>query len=319
MLLRCAVVLPLLAASLTLWRAVAHANDWPQWGGTDARNMVSPEDGLPETFEPGKKSPNGGGIDPATTRNVRWTARLGTQTYGNPTVADGRVYIGTNDEDLDDPRYESTRGGVVKCLDEATGRLVWQLVVPRRTDVPPQMLLDHLSLGVCSSPTVDGDRVYLVTNRGEVVCLDVHGMANGNDGPFLDEAHFSAPPGKPPVPPGPNDADIIWRLDMVSELGVFPQDATNCSVLVHGDAVYVCTGNGVDKSHDKVPVPLAPSLVALEKKAGRLVAMDDEKIGTRLFHGQWSSPSLGVIDGKTLIFFGAGDGLCYAFEAVSPL
>ena len=33
------------------------AADWPQWGGTDARNMASPEQGIPETFVPGKKKP----------------------------------------------------------------------------------------------------------------------------------------------------------------------------------------------------------------------------------------------------------------------
>ena len=83
----------------------------------------------------------------------------------------------------------------------------------------------------------------------------------------------------------------------------------NCSVLVHGDLVYVCTSNGVDRSHDRVPRPLAPSLIVLDKKTGRLVADDDEKIGTRLFHGQWSSPSLAVVGGRTLVFFGGGDGV----------
>ena len=63
-----------------------------------------------------------------------------------------------------------------------------------------------MGLGICSSPTVDGDRVYLVTNRCEVLCLDVHGMANGNDGPLRDEGQYTAGPGQaaghlsPPTP-----------------------------------------------------------------------------------------------------------------------
>ena len=79
-------------AVLFLMRALTAAvgADWPQWGGCDARNMVSAEKGLPDSFEPGKKSPSGGGIDPATTQNVKWTARLGSAAYGNPTVAGGR-------------------------------------------------------------------------------------------------------------------------------------------------------------------------------------------------------------------------------------
>ena len=39
---------------------------------------------------------------------------------------------------------------------------------------------------------MEGNRAYLVSNRGEVLCLDVHGMANGNDGPYSDEARFMA-------------------------------------------------------------------------------------------------------------------------------
>ena len=32
---------------------------------------------------------------------------------------------------LQDPRVRSTRGGLVMCLDEATGKLLWQLIVPK--------------------------------------------------------------------------------------------------------------------------------------------------------------------------------------------
>jgi len=297
--------------------APAGGGDWPQWGGSDARNMVSAEKDLPESFEPGRKSPSGGGIDLATTRNVRWAAKLGTQAYGNPTVAGGRVYVGTNDEELDDPRFQSTRGGLVKCFDERDGKLLWQLVIPRRTGVPKDMLLDHLGLGVCSSPTVEGERVYLVTSRAEVVCLDALGMANGNQGPFEAEALYGVPQGSAPVPPGPNDADILWRFDLLTEVPVWPQDAASCSILVCGDFLYVCASNGVDKSHDRVPLPEAPSLIVLDKRTGRMVGFDAEKIGRRLFHGEWSSPSLGVVGGQKLIFYGAGDGLCYAFAPLA--
>jgi outer membrane protein assembly factor BamB len=52
----------------------------------------------------------------------------------------------------------------------------------------------------------------------------------------------------------------------------------------------------------------------LDKKTGRLVARDDEKIGQRLLHCNWSSPCAGRVNGRTLIFFGGGDGILYAFE-----
>jgi outer membrane protein assembly factor BamB len=284
--------LVLLLLGCLLGAASASADDWPQWGGRDGRNMASGEKGLPPSFTPGDKRPDGSGIDPATARNVKWIARLGTQCYGNATVSGGRVFVGTNDEGLTDLRYRPTQGGVLKCLDEASGRPRWQLVVPRLVTNDPTVTFDNMGLGICSSPTVDGDRVYVLSNRCEVICLDARGNPNSSD------------------------ARVLWRYDIVSQLGCHPHDAASSSPLVHGDFVYVATSNGVDKSNDRVPSPHCPSLIVLDKRTGRLVANDVEEIGTRLFHGQWSSPSAGEVDGRTLVFFGAGDGVCYAFEAL---
>jgi outer membrane protein assembly factor BamB len=293
--------------------AMVRAADWTQWGGNDARNQVSPEKHLPESFVPGEKSAKGGGIDLATTQNVRWVQRLGSQTYGNPTVANGRVFVGTNDCYVNDPRYPETRGGLVKCFRESDGELLWQLPVPMLELKKKNFNFDNMDLGICSSPTVDGDRLYLVGNRCDVLCLSVAGMAHGNQGSFQDEGKYTVAQDKPPVKVGPRDGDILWRFDMLNDLPVWPQDAANCSILVHGDFLYVCTSNGVDKTHDFVPCPLAPSLIVLDKRTGKLVGQDDEKIGTRLFHGLWSNPSLGVVSGKPQIYYGGGEGICYAF------
>ncbi len=298
----------------------ATAADWPQWGGCDSRNMVSKETGLPDSFEPGKKMPSGGGIDPATTKNVKWTVRLGSAAYGNPTVAGGKVFVGTDDLTVaEDPRFTRSRGGLVKCLDEATGQLVWQLVCPKRTNIPKKMHFGHQHLGVCSSPTVDGDRVYVVSSAGDVLCLDVDGQADGNDGPYTDEGQYMAGHGKQPVELAHRDGDILWRFDPIEELGVFVHDAASCSVLVHGDVLYVGTSNGIDQPHEKILAPEAPALVALDKRTGRLVARENEGISARLFHCQWASPSLSEVNGKTLVFFGGGDGVCYAFEALAEV
>ncbi len=297
--------------------AIVSAADWPQWGGTPSRNMVSVEERLPSSFEPGKKRPDGSGIDMATTRNVRWVAKLGTENYSSPVIADGRVFIGTNDASLDDPRFAPTEGGLLLCLDESTGRRLWQLVVPRleidRSKVSEDF--DLMNLGICATPTVDGDRVYVVTNRCEVLCLDADGMADGNDGPYRDEATFSIPAGQPPVELKPDDADIVWQFDMLRELPVFPHDATNSAVAVYGNCVYVGTGNGVYDG--KVVLPTAPSLIALDKHSGRLIAKDDGRISPRVFHGQWSSPSLVTVGGHALVLYGGGDGVCHAFKAVA--
>ena len=67
----------------------------------------------------------------------------------------------------------------------------------------------------------------------------------------------------------------------------------------------------------KFPAPNAPNLVVLDKKTGRLVATDELAIAERILHGQWSAVSLGKVAGRKLVFFGAGDGRCYAFEALA--
>ncbi len=295
--------------------AAAPGGDWPQWGGTDDRNMVCHEKLLPATFNPGRKP--GGGIDPNGLRNVKWIAPLGSATYGNPTVAGGRVFVGTNDARWSDPRARRSAGGLVVCLDERTGRLLWRLLIPRYQRKVHGSGFDDLNTGVCSSPTVEGDRVYLVSNRAEVLCLDARGQANGNDGPFRDEGRYMAGDGNEPARLRRGDGDIVWRFDMISALPSAPHDVTNCSVLIHGEHLYVCTGNGVHRMPGEPnPLPDAPSLIVLDRKTGRLLATDGQKIGRRVFHGQWSSPALGRVGGRSLVFFGAGDGVCYAFQAL---
>ncbi len=305
-----ALALAALSAGLALPRAVA--DDWPQWGGNDpGRNMYSPARGLPDSLDPGKLKPGTEEVDLRTTRNVKWVAKLGAQSYGNVTVSGGKVFIGTNNESPRDKKHLGDRS-ILMVFDEKTGEFLWQLVVPKLIS---GKVNDWEGLGLLSSPTVQGNRVYLVSSRCEVLCLDTEGMANGNDGPFKDEAQYIAGPGKPRIEPGPKDADIIWRYDMMDELGVFPHNASNCSLLIVDDILYACTSNGQDWTHSNIPSPNSPSFIALDKKTGEYLGEEDAKISTRIFHGQWSSPSTGKVNGRQLVFFGGGDGRCYAFDA----
>jgi hypothetical protein len=54
------------------------------------------------------------------------------------------------------------------------------------------------------------------------------------------------------------------------------------------------------------------------KRTGQLVARDDEQIGEQLWRGQWSSPSVAKVNGKTQILFATGNGFCYGFVPVDP-
>ena len=285
-----------------LWAVapVLRADDQAQFGEQYSRNMISPEKSLPAVF------------DPKTGKNIKWKADLGSNTYATPVVAGGRVLIGTNNDNPRDPRHKGDRG-ILLCLDEKDGSLCWQLVVPK---LGGDIYQDWPKIGICSPPTVEGDRVYVVTNRAEVVCLDLKGQANGNDGPFRDEGRFMAPPGSPPIEVTAKDADIIWVFDIPAKTGTYRHDTGYASILLHGDYLYLNSCNGVDNTHRRIRAPEAPSLIVLEKSTGRLVAQDDEHIGPNIFHSTWSSPALGTVNGRPLIFFAGGNGVCYAFETV---
>ncbi|MBA4148083.1 MAG: PQQ-binding-like beta-propeller repeat protein [Verrucomicrobia bacterium] len=293
-----------------LFASNTFASDWPEWGGKPIRNMYSPEKGLPSSFDPGQFKSGTEEVDLKTTKNVKWVAKIGSQSYGNVTVAGGKIFVGTNNETPRDPQHQGDRS-ILMCFDEKTGDFLWQLVVPK---LKSGKVNDWENLGLLASPTVEGDRVYIVTSRCEVMCLDVNGQANGNQG-FQDEAkYYVQDTGGQPVKIGPKDADIIWKYDMMDDLGVFPHNASNCSVLIVDDVVYVCTSNGQDWTHSNIPSPLAPSFIAVHKKTGEFLGEDDANIGPRIFHGQWSSPSLAIVNGKKQVLFGGGDGWLYAFD-----
>jgi outer membrane protein assembly factor BamB len=246
-----------------------------------------------------------------------WEIELGSHQYTVPRVDRGRLFMGINDLTLDHPVIKSSGGGILMCRNPLTGDLIWQLPIPRNMAgrVPP-FHFNHWKCGVCSTPAIDGDRLYVVGPRGDVLCVDRHGQANGNDGPFLQDARYMGVPDGSDYQLTATDGDIIWRFDMIEQCQVVPHDVCGSSPTVHGDYLYVCTSNGADHTHDRVANPLAPNLIVLDKNTGQLVATDGAIVGERNFHGQWSSPVAAEIDGRTLILFGAGDGVLYAFEPI---
>ena len=266
----------------------APAGDWPMWGGTPNRNMVSSMKGLPTEW------------DVKTKRNIKWVADLGSHSYGNPVVASGMVFVGTNNEGLRDPKQPGDRG-VVMAFRETTGEFLWQhthvkLESGQANDWPYQ--------GVASSPLAEGNRLYYVSNRGVLLCVDIEGFHDKeNDGPTTDEKLV-----------GMNDADVIWAFDMIKETGAFPHNLANSSPTISGDLVFVSTSNGHDESHVKVPQPKAPSVIAVNKTTGKLV-WQDNSVGNRILHGQWSSPSVGSIGGVVQLVSAQGDGWVRGYEA----
>ena len=266
------------------------SGDWPMWGGTPDRNMVSNMKGLPIEW------------DIKTKKNVKWAAKLGSQSYGNPVVAGGVVFVGTNNEAPRDPKQGGDRG-VLMAFRESDGEFLWQqthekLASGRANDWPYQ--------GVASSPLVEGTHVYYVSNRGVLWCLDINGFRDGkNDGPATDEKLT-----------GPQDADVIWSFDMMEEVGAYPHNMSNSSPVILGNLVYVSTSNGQDESHVHIPSPKAPAIIAVDKNTGKLV-WEDNSVQDRILHGQWSTPSVGRIGGVDQVVSGQGDGWVRGYDAAT--
>lgn len=260
--------------------------DWPMWGGSPGRNAVNPAATIPTDW------------DLKTGRNVQWKAALGTYSYGGPVVAGGRVFVGTNNAAEYRSHSKGDRGCLL-CFEAAGGSLLWQATHEK---LPSGSANDWPEQGVASTPYVAGNRVYYVSNRCELVCADAEGFYDGeNDGPFTGEKFTER-----------QDADFVWVLDMIAELGVYPCLLAACSPVGADDLVFVCTGNGVDD--DKKPrAPQAPSFVAVHKQTGKVVWKRNDP-GENILNGQWASPAYGVIAGRPQVIFGGGDGWCYAFD-----
>ena len=295
------LMLLLAVVSQELGIGASRAADQPQWGQAWTRNQVSTERGLPTDF------------DPVSGRHIKWVAKLGTETHSTPVVGSGRVVIGTNNGTPRDPKHQGDRG-VLMCFDEKDGRLCWQLVVPKRVE---DIYFDWPNAGICSAATIEGQRVYVVSNRSEVMALDLEGLANGNDGPFQDEGRHMSPADQSQLETGPLDADILWLFDLTPGAGIWAHDSASASILVHGPHLYLNTSTGVDNTHRKVRTPDAPSIVVLHKDTGAYLARDAEPIAPDIFHSTWSSPALAQVKGQPLLFFAGGNGMLYAFEPLS--
>ncbi|MEO1998473.1 MAG: PQQ-binding-like beta-propeller repeat protein, partial [Planctomycetaceae bacterium] len=433
--------------------------DWTMWGGSPARNNVSMGEHIPSIWNVGDFDAKSGAWLPAGSNNIRWVIPIGTQTYATPAIAEGRVFIGSNNGHGYVKRYPSNIDlGVMLCFSEADGQFQWQYSSPK---LATGRVNDWPLQGISSTPCVEGDRMWFVDNRGRVVCLDPAGFLDGeDDGPvqgardllFACEMDTTIPLRRRRIPmmvrsalenqgvdlkwmnvrDGPggswnlvrrknkqlfleyrvvangnevdvyavradneiddqpicrvdrypfsslndgkigpllgqmlfaeglrvsgrteltktdlentwtfdapyegvttscqlsidknaltvlvsiaglrHEADVVWRYDMIEQLGVFPHNMSNCSPAVWGDVLFVCTSNGVDESHLEVHSPRSPSFIALNKMTGDLLWTDSTPMD-KILHGSWASPAIGVLGRVPQVIFPGGDGWVYS-------
>jgi outer membrane protein assembly factor BamB len=143
----------LLAAPLV----AARADDWPQWLGPQ-RDGVWREKDIVDRF-PVKGPP------------VRWRAPVGGG-YAGPAVAGDRVYLTDRilDSGVKDPtnlfaRASSPGKERILCLEEATGKVLWQHSYSVKYEI-------SYPCGPRCTPLVREGRVYCLGAMGHLVCLD---------------------------------------------------------------------------------------------------------------------------------------------------
>ena len=214
--------------------------------------------------------------DTNTGRNIVWSVELGNETFGRPVVAGDVVYVGTDNARQMNRAFRD-ECGVLMAFRATDGTFLWQDVAPRVKRGLRQFLLPSTT----SAPYVEGNRLYYVTAECQLRCLDTQGFRDGeNNGPYREELFRDN-----------GAADIVWELDLCGRLGVFPHEASNSEVLPVGDLLMVCTSNGRNEGHTRVPSPRAPSLIAVDKRSGEVVWRAVGP-GENVLHGQWCSPAV---------------------------
>jgi outer membrane protein assembly factor BamB len=182
------VALIVAGVSLTVVAALAapaRSGDWPQWRGPD-RTGVSKETGLLKRWPP--EGPK-----------LLWKATGLGEGHSTPSVAAGRIYgMGLRGADE-----------VVWALDEATGKMLWST----RVAAGGTLGGSQGGFGPRSTPTIDGDRAYVLGVHGDLACLQV------------------------------SDGKLLWQKNLVADFGGrVPTWGYSESPLVDGDKVIATPG-----------------------------------------------------------------------------
>lgn len=156
--------------------------DWPQWRGPN-RDDVSKETGLLKSW-------------PAGGPKRVWLYTNGGNAYSGPAIVNGKLFtMGTRDN-----------SEILLALDANTGKELWSASLGGVLD-------NNWGGGPRSTPTVDGDKVFAMSGKGNLACVNIA------------------------------DGKIVWQKGMTSLGGKVPSWGYTESVLVDGDRV-VCTPGG---------------------------------------------------------------------------
>lgn len=198
---------PAFACAIAVGTAPLFAADWPTFRGPD-RSGRSLESGLLQEW------PEGG-------PPLVWQAEGAGRGYASAAIADGRVYTLGDGPSLadDDDEYLS-------CFGDADGSLIWSTKTGSAWNQGQPTWQ-----GSRATPTVDENRVYVITPSGTLYCCAT------------------------------SDGEILWKHDLKADFGGKKADGWGYSEspLVDGNQV-VCTPGGEQAT-----------MIALDKNDGSLI------------------------------------------------
>jgi outer membrane protein assembly factor BamB len=242
------VIAGCVALAVVAVAAQAPSTDWPQWRGPE-RNGVSRETGLLREW------PRSG---PAVVWSV---SQLGTG-YGSVAVAGSRVFV----------QGMKNRQSVVTSLDRAAGKPVWSVALGSAQE-------NDRGSGPRSTPTLDGDRVYVLTENGDLVCLMVA------------------------------DGKVVWRRNILREFnGRNINWLVSESPLIDGDRIIVSPGgrNAGMVALDKMTGTTVWVSKELSDEAGYASSVVADVQGVRTIMTLTGNAGIGVraTDGKVMWRYG---------------
>lgn len=158
------------------------AQDWPQWRGAQ-RTGLSTESGLLRQW-------------PAEGPRKIWSVNGLGEGYGSLAIRGERILLqGTNGA-----------ASVIYCLNRQTGRTIWTAALGPKVD-------ESRGNGPRGTPTIDDDRIYVLTENGDLACLRLR------------------------------DGSPLWRKNILREFGgANPNWMISESPLIDGERVIVSPG-----------------------------------------------------------------------------
>lgn len=269
----------------------ATAEDWSQWRGPERSNR-SNETGLFKTWTDAGPP-------------LVWMESGAGSGYAGVSVVGKHLYTTGNFDD----------GQAVTCFDTESGKRVWKTSV---TDKPPKHGYD----GSRSTPTVDGDLLYVVPSDGRIVCLQAA------DGKEVWSRPFSDWNGKMMSGWGFSESPLVDGDKVICT----PGGAGGLVVALNkktGESIWACEGSELDREssgkktndgagYSSVVISnaggirqyvqlIGPGLVGIHAETGKLlwqydrVANTTANIPTPLVAGDYVFTSTGYNTGAALL------------------